>query len=56
MNLNIYSISILLVLSNLFIWTKACGITTHTVIGHRAASHFDYFLENTTSISAVRNQ
>ena len=30
-----------------------CGITTHIEITHRAASHYEYFLNNKTRISQV---
>jgi hypothetical protein len=33
---------------------ESCGITTHTEIAHRAAAHFDYLLDNSTSIKDVK--
>lgn len=36
--------------------SESCGITTHTEIAHRAASHFDYLLDNSTSIKDLINK
>ena len=33
------------VVLNIFSFSSGCGITTHTVIGHRAASHFDVLFD-----------
>jgi hypothetical protein len=33
--------------------TDCCGISTHIEIGHRAASHYDYMIDNQTSILEV---
>ena len=33
--------------------TDCCGISTHIEIGHRAASHYDYMIDNKTSIFQV---
>ena len=41
-----------LVVQNIFSFSSGCGITTHTVIGHRAASHYDVLFDG-QSISAV---
>ncbi|CAF0717792.1 unnamed protein product [Brachionus calyciflorus] len=34
---------------NLFYYTLPCGITTHIEIAHRAASHYDYLIEDQLS-------
>ena len=49
------AISLLLLLVNLFTnWeTESCGITTHIVIGHRAATLYDQSLDDTINISSL---
>lgn len=40
----------------LLMLVDGCGITTHTEIAHRAASHYDRLLDNKTSIGEVYNK
>lgn len=43
----------LVLIQSLILWAYGCGITTHTVIGHRAASHYDKSLDSQTNIKDV---
>ena len=40
----------------LLMLVDGCGITTHTEIAHRAASHYDRLLDNKTSVGEVNNK
>lgn len=53
MSSGILSLLVVVFVFNLIALVNNCGITTHTEIAHRAASHYEYLLDNKTSIAQV---
>ncbi len=45
---------ILIIIQSLILWANGCGITTHTVIGHRAASHYDKPIDSQINTKEVK--
>ena len=43
----------LILIQSFILWVNGCGITTHTVIGHRASAHYDRPLDSQTNIKEV---